>query len=145
MKRHISLAPLSRQHHGALILAQLLKKNAPKYKGLPSDIAGKAAYAIKFYNIELLPHFAAEEIITQKIKGIHPKLDLLSKEILEEHKALKILFTSISNHADMATHLDSIGVELDNHIRKEERVFFPSIQEYCSETLLSEIAESIKG
>ncbi len=146
MKRHPSLAPLSRQHHGALILAQLLKKAAPAYKGLPTDIKGKAAYAIQFYNNELLQHFAAEEeIIIKKIKGINPELDLLSKEILEEHEALGILFTSISNHGDMATYLDEVGVALENHIRKEERVFFPMVQDRCSETLLSEIAQALNA
>lgn len=144
MKRHTSLAPLSRQHHGALILAQLLKKGAPAYKGLPTDIDGKAAYAVQFYNNELLPHFETEEqVIIQKIKGIHTGLDLLSNEILEDHKALRILFNSISNHPDLATHLDYIGCTLEMHIRKEERAFFPLIQTRCSEGLLKEIAQAL--
>ena len=146
MKRHTSLAPLSRQHHGALILSQLLKKAAPAYKGLPTDIKGKAAYALQFYHNDLLSHFAAEEeVILIKIKNVSPELDLISKEIIAEHNALKVLFTTISNNADMATHLNNIGVALDNHIRKEERVFFPLIQVSCSETLLAEIAQSLNA
>ena len=43
MKRHEALAPLSREHHGTLILAQLLKKGAPVYKGLPDTDTGKAS------------------------------------------------------------------------------------------------------
>jgi len=34
MKRHEALAPFSREHHGALILAQVMKKGAPAYKGI---------------------------------------------------------------------------------------------------------------
>jgi hypothetical protein len=36
MKRHEALIPLSRDHHGTLILARLLRSDAPPYKGLPT-------------------------------------------------------------------------------------------------------------
>ena len=49
MKRHPALIPLSREHHGALILARLIQKDAPPYKGLPLEINGKAVYAQEFY------------------------------------------------------------------------------------------------
>ena len=49
MKRHESLAPLSREHHEGLILAQLLKKGAPAYRGLPTDLAGKLSYAREMF------------------------------------------------------------------------------------------------
>ena len=41
MKRHPTLAHLSREHQGALILAKLLQEDAPDYKGLPTDKNGK--------------------------------------------------------------------------------------------------------
>ena len=42
MIRHSSIVSLSREHHGALILARLLQKDAPPYKNLPKDLKGKA-------------------------------------------------------------------------------------------------------
>jgi hypothetical protein len=55
MKRHLSLQPLSREHHEALLLAQLLKKNAPAYKGLPLNEHEKIAYAVTFLK-RILPN-----------------------------------------------------------------------------------------
>jgi iron-sulfur cluster repair protein YtfE (RIC family) len=144
MKRHSSLAILSREHHGALILAQSLKKDAPVYKGLPADLKGKTDYALRFYENELLKHFnEEEEVVIKKIKGINIDLDMLADEITTEHKALRILFASIKNSNDLVMHLDKLGCALEQHIRKEERKFFPLIQEYCSEKLLSEIERAL--
>ncbi len=144
MKRHPSLAILSREHHGALILAQSLKKNAPIYKGMPADLAGKAEYATRFYQHELIKHFGQEEqCIIKKIKGINVELDKLANEITEEHKELRSLFESIKNADDLATHLDKLGCALEKHIRKEERRFFPLVQELCSEKILSEIEQAL--
>lgn len=144
MKRHASLAPLSRQHHGALLLARLLQKGAPAYKGLPTDSAEKAVYAIQFYRDELIPHFAAEEnIVLPGIKGVTDKLDILSQEILLEHKELRLLFDMIPNAAHLESHLDILGSALEKHIRKEERELFPLIQETCNETILAGIMRSL--
>ena len=144
MKRHSSLAILSREHHGALILAQLLKKGAPAYKGLPTDLDGKADYAIRFYQDNLIKHFAEEEqSVIKKTKGISPDLDKLGSELVEEHKQLTASFESIKNASDLATHLDKLGWALQKHIRKEEREFFPMIQELCSEKMLSEIEQAL--
>lgn len=134
------MAILSREHHGALILAQLLKKGAPVYKGLPTDLTGKADYAIQFYQDNLIKHFEEEEqAVIKKIDGINADLDKLANEITTEHKELRVLFTSIENTDELPTHLDKLGNALEQHIRKEERIFFPMIQELCSEKLLSEI------
>jgi hemerythrin-like domain-containing protein len=144
MKRHSSLAILSREHHGALILAQLLKKGAPAYKGLPDDVAGKASYAIRFYHNDLVKHFEKEEQdVLKKIKGINTGLDKLANEVLVEHKELKGLFTSIRQTEDQEVHLDKLGHALEQHIRKEERQLFPLIQELCNEKLLSEIEHAL--
>lgn len=144
MKRHSSLAHLSREHHGALILAQLLKKGAPVYKGLPADLSGKADYAIRFYRDELTRHFEEEEqVVIKKIKGISADLDRLAGEVTAEHKDLRISIASIKNTNDLEMHLDQLGRALEQHIRKEEREFFPLIQELCSDELLSEIEQAL--
>jgi hemerythrin-like domain-containing protein len=146
MKRHPSLAILSREHHGALILAQLLKKGAPVYKGLPADLDSKADYAIRFYRDKLIKHFAEEEqSVIKKTKGINIDLDKLGSELIEEHIRLTSSFESIKTASDLATHLDKLGSALQKHIRKEEREFFPLIQELCGEKLLSEIEQALSA
>lgn len=145
MKRHPALTPLSREHHGALILARLLQKNAPIYKGLPSDTDGKAEYALKFYSEDLIKHFEDEEKALKLVNGINSELDLLVETIFSEHQELHLLFQSINNHPDKAVHLDELGKKLETHIRKEERELFPLIQENCNEELMTAIDKSLSS
>jgi iron-sulfur cluster repair protein YtfE (RIC family) len=139
MKRHEALAPLSREHHGALILAQLIKRNAPEYKGLPTTISDKVVYALNFYKTELKTHFKKEELLLKKVKDLHPEIAKLSAEIVAEHEVLKGLFLSLKITFDPEAVLNELGNELDAHIRKEERILFPLIQQHCSEEMLQKI------
>lgn len=139
MKRHDSLAPLSREHHGALLLAQLLKKDTPAYKGLPTLLSDKAAYALNMFHSNLFQHFKQEEAMLEKIKNVHTDIDQLSEEILAEHVKLTAGFLALDKSGINTEELDILGHALDEHIRKEERVLFPMIQEYCTEEELNNL------
>ncbi len=139
MKRHESLAPLSRDHHHTLILAQLLKKYAPAYKGLPVAAKEKAKYANQQFESKIKPHFEQEEIILEKAKQHHPHIKELAAEVRNEHRQLEKLFLSLSNETNLEETLDKLGRSLEAHIRKEERILFPLLQEHCPEELLQEI------
>lgn len=143
MKRHPSLIPLSREHHGALILSRLLQKDAPPYIGLPHEPVGKAKYALKFYREELKKHFAEEEKILPVIRGVNSELDKLMQDMVTEHRELDQLFNSINEQDDLALHLDKLGRAMEVHIRKEERQIFPLIQDSCSDEILRTIAETL--
>lgn len=144
MKRHPSLISLSREHHGALILARLLRQDAPPYKGLPTDSLGKADYALKFYQEEMIEHFHEEEKVIALVKGINSELDIFFAEMEQEHTQLHELFSQIQNNSDLPDHLDKLGRMLEDHVRKEERQIFPMIQDNCSEDVLNAIAETLK-
>jgi len=139
MKRHETLAPLSREHHDALILAQLLKKDAPQYKGLPVEPEGKSKYALQYFETGLQSHFIKEEKMLDQVKQYHPRIAALAKEIKAEHIQLKTLFTSLHDTKDLPAALDQLGLLLEAHIRKEERVLFPLIQEHCPGEVLEKI------
>ena len=124
MKRHPALIPLSREHHGALILARLLQKDASVYKGLPTDIQGKAEYAYKFYQEELVKHFEDEERVLKLVTGVESNLDLMIKTIYREHQELHKLFQSIDNHPDLSNHLDQIGKHWRHTYAKKSGNFF---------------------
>ena len=144
MKRHESLVPLSRDHHGALILAKLLQKGAPAYKGLPTDIPGKATYARRFFEEELLPHFAAEEkSLLMYAGGVNGEIDALLGTMQAQHRQLRILFSNIAVATDLAQHLDSTGYLLESHVRMEERELFPLIQDHCTAEQLQHILASL--
>jgi len=141
MKRHEALIPLSRDHHGTLILARLLRSDAPPFKELPTDAKGKAEYALKHYRKELLNHFEQEEKMIPMLKGINTTLDSLLACMKAEHQELHSLFNSINLDQDLSAQLDVIGRTLESHVRKEDRVIFPLIQDSCSEEVLNKLAD----
>jgi iron-sulfur cluster repair protein YtfE (RIC family) len=136
MKRHETLTPLSREHHGALILARLLQKNAPAYKGLPQDDEAKAKYAINYFKTDLQEHFNKEETLLHYVKKYNRAIEVLTGEIILEHLQLAAMFEVLENTKELKVVLDKLGRMLEDHIRKEERILFPLIQEHCPENVL---------
>ena len=145
MKRHEALAPLSREHHDGLILAQLLKQGAPAYRGLPTDTAGKLNYARELFDKVLDGHFLQEELMLDMIEGKYDDIDLLARQIRQDHLQLKKMFQSLS-YADAAleSKMDTLGHELEKHIRTEERILFPAMQEKCLASELEAIGNLIE-
>jgi len=139
MKRDEALAPLSREHHATLILAQLLKKGAPVYRGLPAEPWDKATYAQEQFETHIKSHFAKEEAMLNKVQDCHADVRILSGEIRAEHSQIAALIASLTNSHDLVTTMDELGNTLQAHIRKEERVLFPLLQEHCSPAQLAEI------
>lgn len=139
MKRHEAIAPLSREHHSSLILAQLLKTNAPRYTGLPHSITDKAAYALAMYHHDIKTHFQKEEAMLALVRPLHPAIAALADTIIAEHKLLAALFLSLEKTPGTAVTLNNLGMLLESHIRKEERELFPLVQQYCPEEMLLQI------
>lgn len=139
MKRHIALIPLSHEHHDALILARLIQKGAPEYKGLPTELGPKAEYALDLYQKKLEKHFIQEEGMIPIVAGISQGLDALLEEMVQEHIVLRKLFAQLPAETNLLIPLDHLGKSLEFHIRKEERQIFPLIQECCSGEILNKI------
>jgi iron-sulfur cluster repair protein YtfE (RIC family) len=139
MKRHEAIAPLSRDHHASLILAQLLKKNAPVYKGLPDKIADKVKYAQELFKNSMKKHFEQEEAMLDLVKGCNAEINTISGEIKTEHKEITALFQSLETAADLKNAMDTLAGALEKHIRKEERILFPLLQLCCSDEQLLEV------
>lgn len=140
MKRHESLIPLSQQHHSLLILAQLIKKDSPQYKGLPTNIPEKRIYTLNKFKEEIVPHFEAEELILIPfILGKNKRIDNLSEEIIIEHQKISEFVELVRSKVDIEENLDNLGKLLSGHIRKEERELFQLIQEIFSEEQLSKL------
>ena len=139
MKRHEALIPFSREHHDALILSRLIQKGAPVYRGLPTRIKEKADYALELFSVKLKQHFTAEEKMLALINTSDKELLLLFNEIRAEHVLLEHQFISLQTAQALEEKLDKLGRDLEQHIRKEERVLFELIQERCSEDVLEKI------
>jgi len=135
------LAPLSRDHHGSLILAQLLKKDAPVYRELPTEPWDKAKYAQVQFEAHIKAHFRKEEEMLEKVKGCHAAVTVLADEIKNEHQQLAALFSSLTNSTDLVNTMNELAGTLQDHIRKEERILFPMLQQHCTTEQLQEIHE----
>jgi len=145
IKRHKSLQPLSRDHHQGLILAQILKKGAPVYKGMPSTIEGKKEYTLLLYNSELVRHFKnEEEILFPLVKGKNSEVNKLTEEIINEHRQINQLIIEVQSTNELERKLDELGRLLENHIRKEERELFPKIEKILTEVQLFELETKLK-
>ncbi len=118
LKRAEYLAFLSREHHQGLLLCWKIKTAFSKGVSLERV----KLYADWFYKNHLLPHFEMEE------KFIFPVLgneNSLIKYAINDHKRLSQLFC---NETQIEISLQQIQVELEKHIRFEERVLFDEIQ-----------------
>ena len=144
IKRHKALAPLSREHHHGLILAQLIKKDAPDYKDLPKTISDKVEYTIDIYKNELVKHFTnEEEILYPAVKNKSNEIDELFEEIISEHKKIKQLVVQLEFSENKSDILNELGILLETHIRKEERLLFEKIQNLLSDEELIQLEKKL--
>ncbi|MFA7229470.1 MAG: hemerythrin domain-containing protein [Melioribacteraceae bacterium] len=146
MKRHSSLSGLSRDHHPALIAAQICKIKSPAYVGLPSEPAEKKKYILSFWKEELQSHFRSEEeLLIPLIAGRDAELDDITKIVLRQHLELTQFIRELESAEDVESALDNFGYALDEHVRLEERVWFEMIQNLLDEKLLVEIGENLNS
>ena len=131
LKRHPALHHLSHDHHHGLLLCWKIRQG---FK-LQVQTDRMKTYCEWFWNHHLESHFREEE---EFVFPIIPADNPLIKQALSEHRSLKNLFTNWENPE---TNLREIEVELERHIRFEERTLFPLIQEKASEEQLKTIEE----
>jgi iron-sulfur cluster repair protein YtfE (RIC family) len=144
IKRHKGLAPLSGDHHKGLILAQLIKKGAPEFRDLPKTTSEKVEYTISFYKNELVKHFTnEEEVLYPAVKNKSNEIDELFEEIISEHKKIKQLVDQLETNKNKTDILNELGVLLELHIRKEERLLFEKIQNLLSDDELMQLENKL--
>ena len=119
IRRSEELKPLSRDHHHGLLLCWKIKE------GIKRNIETERLklYLNWFWSTHLEHHFELEEKFLFPILGSNNEF---VKKAVAEHRILKLLF---ENENDIHTSISLIGIELEKHIRFEERVLFNEIQE----------------
>ena len=146
MKRHESLIPISRQHHGGLLTARLLQHGAPPYKGMPTTADAKRAYVLQFYEEHLQPHFALEETTVFALAAACAgDLEQQAVRLQAEHRQLEELIQALprATAAALPDQLHEVGQLLEQHIRQEERVFFEQLQQEIPEDKLQLLQEQV--
>jgi iron-sulfur cluster repair protein YtfE (RIC family) len=134
MKRHPSLEAFSRDHNVGLILGRKLVQTS----SLGQDCRRKAAQELlQYWKDELADHFFEEErLLIPLIPGIE-----LRSRLSREHLAFSELVANLDEgHLDPDL-LTRTGQLLADHIRWEERVLFPSIEQSALASQLEELGK----
>lgn len=123
MKRHEALKSLSREHHGALVLALACAKAADS--GDAARIRDACERVVHRFESDLEPHFCIEETT------LLPRLtqvgqDGLVRRTLDEHAMLRALRDKLAS-GDIAC-LAQFGEALSRHVRFEERDLFIAVE-----------------
>ncbi len=105
---------------------------------MPSNNEEKADYVIKLFNDVSKKHFEIEDLLLKNLKNKNVEIEKLSIEIAEEHIVLSNTFNTLINSNNVVDDLHNLGYNLEQHIRKEERVLFPLLQQVCTNDELKE-------
>jgi hypothetical protein len=135
IKRAEYLKTLSREHHHGLLLCWKIKTGFSK--GVSID--RMKLYLDWFFKNHLQPHFEIEEKYIFPILGNE---NILIKQAIEEHKLITSLFC---NTSQIETSIRQIQVDLEKHIRFEERVLFNEIQKMASSENMETIVKLHKS
>ena len=150
IRRHPALRSLSRDHHLALQLARGLQaKTDPLLRAqLPKDERALVAHVQRVFAEELAAHFDAEDgVLAPAVAGKDPALDRIMSEIESEHADMMKIVARLSQDAfdgvAIERALDCLGHVLEAHVRREEREYYPRVQEVLDEGSLHELGAAL--
>ncbi|MCF1713087.1 hemerythrin domain-containing protein [Flavihumibacter sp. RY-1] len=135
MQRAVSLQPLSRQHKSSLMTCLLIRKGVSKQ----ASISVMADFLLKCWQQEIKPHFDQEERSLIPALRTYPEGNNYAEAILRDHE----LWRTAMTHLDQAnvTHrlLGDLADQLEQHVRFEERIVFPSLETNLSAEQLNQL------
>lgn len=139
IKRHEALKPLSQHHMAGLHIALKLSRAGTNKSRLPiSDIIHDAE---EFWNPDGSNHFREEEDILLPVYAKYEKVDTETiKNMLMEHVLIRSKMQQLLAEELAMEEMHELGALLENHIREEERVIFPMIEQALPEGELSRLA-----
>jgi hemerythrin-like domain-containing protein len=138
MKRHPALAPLSRDHHHALVLAQRLRRAGA------ADAGDAATAFLEHWMEEERLHFRLEEEVLLPAYAAygdpdHPAI----VQTLIDHVRIRRDVGRLAESVD-ADLLHEIGGRLVDHVRLEENELFPLIEQTLPEPALAVLGERLR-
>ena len=138
MKRQEALVPLSRDHHQALFQAMRLRRASPE------DIAEVCSDALEFWSSHGALHFRLEEELLLPAYARHadPDQEAVSR-VLVDHVWIRERFAALAGEQLSLEDAHLLGERLESHVRHEERVLFPLIEEALPPEELSELGRAI--
>ena len=142
MKRHPSLRDLSVDHHHALVQAHRLQKavdaDAQTQQSTFDDFA-------RFWREHTGPHFREEEEALLPFFARYGDVDeepirqMQREHILMRRDAALLFALGAADTSTRNGAMQALGRQLEAHVRLEERVVFPLIEEALPEEALSHL------
>jgi hemerythrin-like domain-containing protein len=148
MKRTPELRTLSEDHHHGLVHSRRLRRAAERGETTSAESTARAF--LDFWQKDTALHFRKEEEVLLPVMarygGDISRTPLV--EMIEDHARSRGLVMQLSDEAIGGNvrleTLHEIGERLEAHIRLEERVVFPLIEESLSEAALRELAARLE-
>ncbi len=141
MRRSEALAPLSRDHHHALVVARELARATPE------NTVPVAHRFVDFLEAHELAHFALEEsVLLPAVPDEEPGPEL-ARRVLDDHAFLRDALRRL-RHSDPepeGQYLHELGRRLRAHVQMEERELFPYLEALLSESALEEIGSRLRA
>lgn len=134
MKRHPALQQLSRDHHRALAVAQVLKR--------ADEASAEDAHErfLEYWNSEGHEHIREEEEVLLPALARHADPDRpIVARVLVDHVRIRALATEPAGVA----RLHELGTQLEQHVRREERELFELIEQAIPDPELTELAAAL--
>lgn len=133
MKRNPNIVLLSRDHHFGLLCSWKIRQ------GLKKEVETERIkkYIVYFWENHLKEHFREEEQI------LIPYLeDEYTSRICSEHHQLRMFASEIENSESINLFSDFADL-LEQHIRFEERHWFPHLEEKLNSNTLDKIGKKL--
>jgi iron-sulfur cluster repair protein YtfE (RIC family) len=139
VRRSDALAPLSRDHHQGLFVAQRLNRATPE------TAAAARAASLRFFEEAELAHFRIEEeVLLPALARHHRQRDDAVARVTTDHIELRRRAAELAADPDPPLDaLRSLGETLAAHIRHEERVLFPLIEGVLPEDELAALGAAV--
>lgn len=137
MKRAEALRPLSREHLKALLAAKRTREAA--------DLEEARRVFLDFWREEGKRHFRVEEEVLLPGWALacevdQPKVD----QLLREHLEIRRDALRLADYELTLEEARELGKLLHDHVRFEERVLFPIIEDDLDAEFLARLAEAIE-
>ena len=142
MKRAAELRGLAEQQHYGLVAARNLRLAAEGKRPLPEAVRA----FLDAWRLEVQPHFRAEEeLLLPELARALPPDDPLILRTLSEHVAIRRAVRDLEQGPpeQWEALAREIGQGLDDHIRFEERVLFPAVEQALAGASLERLGEEL--
>jgi len=142
MLRDRNLVPLSHQHQHVLALCVRIGRDFASVHDTPHVHAWEEAI-VRLYDEEMAHHFRAEEKHIFPAASEHEELQQLVDELMIEHTLIRKNVERARARQFTVTDLQVFTAMLSQHIRKEERHLFETMQQLLTSDELSSIGAAV--